>query len=40
MEQTVTTSTTKGIVISLIFIVIALVSYFLNMNTSSWLYNM
>lgn len=37
MEQTVTTSTTKGIVISLILIVIALVSYFLNMNTSSWL---
>ncbi len=35
MEQTVTTSTTKGIVISLILIVIALVSYFLNMNTSS-----
>jgi len=37
MEQTVTTSTTKGIVISLILIVIALLSYFLNMNTSSWL---
>lgn len=37
MEQTVTTSTTKGIVISLILIVIALISYFLNMNTSSWL---
>ena len=37
MEQTVTPSTTKGIVISLILIVIALVSYFLNMNTSSWL---
>ena len=35
MEQTVTTSTTKGIVISLILIVIALVSYFLNLNTSS-----
>ena len=37
MEQTVTTSTTKGIVISLILIVIALATYFLNMNTSSWL---
>lgn len=37
MEQTVTTSTTKGIVISLILIVIALISYFLNMNTNSWL---
>jgi len=37
MEQTVTTSTTKGIVISLILIVIALITYFLNMNTSSWL---
>ncbi len=37
MEQTVTTSTTKGIVISLVLIVIALVSYFLNMNTNSWL---
>jgi len=37
MEQTVTTSTTKGIVISLILIVIALISYFLNMNTTSWL---
>ncbi len=35
MEQTVTTSTTKGIVISLILIVIALATYFLNMNTSS-----
>ncbi|HSN09859.1 MAG TPA: DUF4199 domain-containing protein, partial [Hanamia sp.] len=35
MEQTVTTSTTKGIVISLILIVIALVTYFLNMNSSS-----
>jgi len=37
MEQTVTTSTTKGIVISLVLIVIALITYFLNMNTSSWL---
>ena len=39
MEQTVTSSTNKGIVISsvLIVIVIALISYFLNMNTSSWL---
>jgi hypothetical protein len=37
MEQTVTTSTTKGIAISLILIVIALITYFLNMNTSSWL---
>jgi len=35
MEQTVTTSTTKGIVIALILIVIALATYFLNMNTSS-----
>lgn len=35
MEQTVTTSTTKGIVISLILIIIALVTYFLNMNTNS-----
>ncbi|HZI69041.1 MAG TPA: DUF4199 domain-containing protein [Hanamia sp.] len=35
MEQTVTTSTTKGIVISLILIVIALITYFLNLNTSS-----
>jgi hypothetical protein len=35
MEQTVTTSTTKAIVISLILIVIALVTYFLNLNTSS-----
>lgn len=34
MEQTVTTSTTKGIVISLILIVIALISYFLNLDTS------
>jgi hypothetical protein len=35
MEQTVTSSTTKGIVISLILIIIALVTYFLNMNTNS-----
>lgn len=35
MEQAVTTSTTKGIAISLVLIVIALVTYFLNMNTSS-----
>ncbi len=35
MEQTVTSSTTKGVVISLILIVIALATYFLNMNTSS-----
>jgi hypothetical protein len=35
MEQTVISSTSKGIVISLILIVIALATYFLNMNTSS-----
>lgn len=35
MEQTVTSSTTKGIVISLVLIIIALASYFLNMNTNS-----
>ena len=32
MEQTVTPSTTKGIIISLILIVIALVTYFLDLN--------
>ncbi len=32
MEQTITTSSTKGIVISLILIVIALVTYFLNLD--------
>ncbi len=37
MEQTVTTSTTKGIIISLILIIIALATYFLDMNNSSWL---
>jgi len=37
MEQTVTTSTTKGLVIALILIVIALVTYFLDYNTSSTL---
>ncbi|MDE3183229.1 MAG: DUF4199 domain-containing protein [Bacteroidota bacterium] len=37
MEQTVTPSTTKGIIISLVLIVIALATYFLNMNSSSWL---
>jgi hypothetical protein len=35
MEQTVTTSTTKGIVIALILIVLALVTYFLNLETTS-----
>lgn len=35
MEQTVTTSTTKGIVIALILIIIALATYFLNMNTNT-----
>ena len=35
MEQTVTTSTTKGIVISLILIVIALATYFLDLDASS-----
>lgn len=35
MEQTVTTSTTKGIVISLILVVIALITYFLNLETTS-----
>jgi uncharacterized protein DUF4199 len=35
MQQTVTTSMTKGIVLSLILIVIALATYFLNMNQSS-----
>jgi hypothetical protein len=37
MEQTVTTATTKGIVIALILIVIALATYFLDYNTSSTL---
>ena len=37
MEQTVTTATTKGIVIALILIVIALATYFLDFNTSSTL---
>lgn len=37
MEQTVTTSTTKGIVISLILIVFALVIYFLNLNANAGL---
>jgi hypothetical protein len=35
MQQNVTTSATKGIVLSLILIVIALATYFLNMNQSS-----
>ncbi|MEO8819942.1 MAG: DUF4199 domain-containing protein [Ginsengibacter sp.] len=35
MEQTVTTSNTKGIVIALILIILALATYFLNMNTNS-----
>jgi hypothetical protein len=35
MQQTVTTSTTKGIVLALILIIIALATYFLNMNQSS-----
>lgn len=35
MEQTVTTSTTKGIVIALVLIVVALVTYFLNIETTS-----
>ena len=34
MEQKVTTSTTKGLVISLILIVLALVIYFLDLNTT------
>jgi uncharacterized membrane protein len=37
MEQTITTSTTKGIVISLILIVFGLVIYFLNLNSNSGL---
>ena len=35
MQQTVTTSTTKGIVLALILIIIALATYFLNMNQNS-----
>lgn len=35
MEQTVTTSTTKGVVISLILIIVALATYFLNFDASS-----
>ena len=35
MQQTVTTSTMKGIVLALILIVIALTTYFLNMNRNS-----
>jgi hypothetical protein len=35
MEQTVTTSSTKGIIISLILIVIALATYFLDLDASS-----
>ncbi|MEO8720831.1 MAG: DUF4199 domain-containing protein [Ginsengibacter sp.] len=37
MEQTLTTSTTKGIVISLILIVFALATYFLDFESSSTL---
>lgn len=35
MEQTVTTSTTKGIVISLVLIVLALAAFFLNLDPQS-----
>lgn len=35
MDQTVTSSTSKGIVISLILIVIALITYFLDMNNNT-----
>lgn len=37
MVQTVTNSATKAVVISLILIVIALITYFLQMETASWL---
>lgn len=36
MEQEITTSSTKGIVISLILIVIALITYFLDINNNSY----
>ena len=37
MEQTVTSSTTKGIVIALILIVLALISFFMDMQPNSYL---
>jgi hypothetical protein len=36
MEQTVTSSTTKGIVISLVMIVIGLIGFFLNIDTATY----
>jgi len=36
MEQTVTSSTTKGIVISLVMIVIGLIGFFLNIDTTGY----
>ncbi|MEO8823728.1 MAG: DUF4199 domain-containing protein [Ginsengibacter sp.] len=36
MEQEITTSSTKGIVISLVLIVIAMITYFLDINNNSY----
>jgi len=37
MEQTVTTSTTKGIIIGLILVILALTAYFLDIKTTGYL---